>query len=72
MPNATPGTTGAQALWGVAQIEHKLSRLLEMGAIELEAVREVGGSIKVAAVTDPLGNRLGLIENPLFDATAVK
>lgn len=24
------------------------------------------------AVTDPFGNRLGLIENPLFDQTAVR
>jgi hypothetical protein len=30
-----------------------------------------GGGIKVAAVQDPFGNRLGIIENPHFDASAV-
>jgi catechol 2,3-dioxygenase-like lactoylglutathione lyase family enzyme len=32
----------------------------------------VGGGIKVAAVRDPFGNRLGLIENPLLDRAAVR
>jgi predicted enzyme related to lactoylglutathione lyase len=72
LPNAMPGITGAQALWGVSQIETELIRLLALGATELEPVREVGGGIKVAAVMDPFGNRLGLIENPLFDSSAVK
>jgi len=29
-------------------------------------VRDVGGDIKVAAVADPFGNVIGLIENPHF------
>jgi predicted enzyme related to lactoylglutathione lyase len=72
LPSATPGTTGAQALWGVTQIENELIRLLELGATALESVREVGGGIKVAAVMDPFGNRLGLIENPLFKPKEVR
>jgi catechol 2,3-dioxygenase-like lactoylglutathione lyase family enzyme len=31
---------------------------------------ELGGGIKVAAVPDPFGNRLGIIENPSFDPGA--
>lgn len=72
IPDATPGVTGAQALWGVQSIEGEFKRLLELGANELEPVTEVGGGIKVAAVRDPFGNRLGIIENPSFDRLAVR
>ena len=44
----------------------------ELGATEIEPVTEVGEGIKVAAVRDPFGNRLGLIENPHFDVKAVR
>ena len=72
LPDGQPGTDGPQPLWGVADIAATFARLLELGAAELEPVTDVGGGIKVAAVRDPFGNRLGLIENPLFDATAVR
>ena len=67
-----PGTTGPQPLWGVAPIEAAYARLLELGAMPLDPVTEVGGGIKVAAVQDPFGNRLGIIENPNFDMNAVR
>jgi catechol 2,3-dioxygenase-like lactoylglutathione lyase family enzyme len=72
VPDAQPGSTGAQALWGVANAEQAHARLLSLGATALEPVTDVGEGIKVAAVTDPFGNRLGIIENPLFDAKAVR
>lgn len=72
VPDAQPGSTGAQALWGVANIESAHARLLALGATALEPVTEVGGGIKVAAVQDPFGNRFGIIENPHFDASAVR
>jgi len=72
LPNAQPGTTGPQPLWGVSSIEAEFARLIELGATELEPVTEVGEGIKVAAVQDPFGNRFGLIENPLFDLKAVR
>lgn len=72
LPNAEPGTAGPQPLWGVADIEAAFSRLLELGASELEPVVDVGDDIKVAAVKDPFGNRLGIIQNPNFDAGAVR
>jgi predicted enzyme related to lactoylglutathione lyase len=67
LPDAKPSTAGAQPLWGVSDIAAALSRLLDFGATLLEPVTDVGGGIRVAAVADPLGNRLGLIENPNFD-----
>lgn len=67
LPDATPGTTGPQPLWGVADAEAAYARLLALGASALQPVTEVGEGIKVAAVTDPFGNRFGIIENPLFE-----
>ncbi|HET9978493.1 MAG TPA: VOC family protein [Burkholderiaceae bacterium] len=67
LPDAVPGVTGAQALWGVADAAAAHERLLALGATALEPVKDVGGGIKVAAVIDPFGNRLGIIENPHFD-----
>ena len=67
LPSATPGTSGPQPLWGVTNIEQAFSKLIALGASELEPVMEVGGNIKVAAVQDPFGNRLGIIENPNFN-----
>jgi catechol 2,3-dioxygenase-like lactoylglutathione lyase family enzyme len=72
LPDGQPGTDGPQPLWGVADIAEALSKLLTLGAAELEPVSDVGGGIKVAAVRDPFGNRLGLIENPHFDVKAVR
>ena len=72
VPDATPGTAGPQPLWGVANIEAAHSRLIQLGAKPLDPIVEVGGGIKVAAVLDPSGNRLGLIENPSFDPAAVR
>ncbi len=72
VPDAVPGTAGAQALWGVQDIAARYAQLLALGATELEPVTEVGGGIQVAAVKDPFGNRLGLIENPHFNAADVR
>jgi predicted enzyme related to lactoylglutathione lyase len=72
LPNAQPGTTGPQPLWGVADIAAAHARLLALGASALEPVTDVGGGIKVAAVKDPFGNRLGLIENPNFKVSEVR
>lgn len=55
--------------WGVSNIEADLSRLLDLGATPHTDVQEVGEGIKVAAIKDPFGNVLGLIENPHFSLT---
>ena len=67
-----PGANGAQAMWGVANADTELARLLELGANLLEPVTDVGGGIRVAAVTDPFGNRFGIIENPGFNISDVR
>jgi predicted enzyme related to lactoylglutathione lyase len=72
IPDGTPGTTGPQALWGVKNADEAFARLLALGAKELDPVTDVGGGMKVAAVTDPFGNRFGLIENPHFDTAKVR
>jgi predicted enzyme related to lactoylglutathione lyase len=71
IPDGTPGIDGAQPLWGVDDIETVFARLLALGAVELQPVTPVGDGICVAAVRDPFGNRLGLIENPHFDPKTV-
>ncbi|MFC3107132.1 VOC family protein [Undibacterium arcticum] len=71
VPNGTPGITGPQPLWGVANADAEFARLQQLGATALEAVTDVGGGIRVAAVTDPFGNRFGIIENPHFKPSAM-
>lgn len=72
LPDATPGSSGPQPLWGVASIDAAHARLLELGARPLDPITDVGGGIRVAAVLDPFGNRLGLIENPNFEIAALR
>jgi catechol 2,3-dioxygenase-like lactoylglutathione lyase family enzyme len=67
VPDGTPGTGGPQPLWGVADAQLAKLKLLALGAALLDDVQEVGEGIKVGAVRDPFGNRLGFIENPRFD-----
>lgn len=59
---------GVVTYWGVEDIDGEHARLLELGAREHEAVRDVGDGIKVASVKDPFGNVLGIICNPHFGA----
>jgi predicted enzyme related to lactoylglutathione lyase len=72
LPDGVPGSQGPQPLWGVANADSAWQRLLALGASALEPVSEVGEGIRVAAVLDPFGNRLGIIENPHFSAAAVR
>jgi predicted enzyme related to lactoylglutathione lyase len=54
------------AYWGVPDAAAAYDRLLALGATPLESLSDVGGGIRVAAVHDPFGNVLGVIENPHF------
>ena len=72
LPAGESSTSGPQPLWGVANIETAFQRLLDLGAESLEPVTNVGEGIKVAAVRDPFGNRLGLIQNPNFNPKEVR
>ena len=64
-PNADP-TVGPVTYWGVPDADTAISRLLEAGATLDNAVRDVGGGIRVATVREPGGSVFGVIENPHF------
>lgn len=72
LPDEKPHADGCEALWGVADADAAYARLLALGATPLVAVKDVGGGIRVADVLDPFGNRFSIIENPHFDAKAVR
>jgi predicted enzyme related to lactoylglutathione lyase len=61
-----PGPGGSVAYWGVRDLAETLARLREQNVNVTAPMQEVGEGIKVAAVSDPFGNRIGLIENPHF------
>jgi predicted enzyme related to lactoylglutathione lyase len=61
-----PGPGGSVAYWGVRDLAETLARLRERNVNVTAPLQEVGEGIKVAAVSDPFGNRIGLIENPHF------
>lgn len=56
----------AEAYWGVDNAERAMQKLLEAGAKVKNELQDVGEGILVAAVEDPFGNILGVIENPHF------
>ena len=61
------GRGGSVAYWRVAEIESSVRHFSTVGAAVVAPVQEVGDGIKVATVTDPFGNMIGLIENPHFE-----
>jgi predicted enzyme related to lactoylglutathione lyase len=72
VPDGESGSHGPQPLWGVADASAAKEKLLSLGAMPLDDVQDVGGGIRVGAVRDPFGNRLGFIENPGFDTDKVR
>jgi predicted enzyme related to lactoylglutathione lyase len=71
-PEGEPGPGGVVVYWGTADVAAEVERVVGLGATVVSAVQDVGEGIKVATVADPFGNHLGLIQNPHFDAKAVK
>jgi predicted enzyme related to lactoylglutathione lyase len=67
---APPGAGGAVAYWGVTDIEAAVQHFTRAGASLKAPVQDVGGEIRVATVSDPFGNLVGLIENPHFAAAS--
>ena len=65
MGGVKQGNAGV-AYWGVPDAKAACNKLLELGAKSHSPVQEVGDDIRVATVTDPFGNVLGIIENPHF------
>ena len=61
--------TSPVAYWQVADIEAKLAEVTAAGATLKEPVRDVGGGRLVASFTDPDGNVLGLMQDPVNAAS---
>ncbi len=64
------GPGGAVAYWGVEDMATAWERVLGLGARPANPPLDVGEGIKVAMVSDPFGNLVGLIENPHFPNAA--
>jgi len=60
------GPGGSVAYWRVEEISAAVAHFVANGAGIVTPLQDVGGGIKVATVTDPFGNLIGLIENPHF------
>lgn len=58
----SPGMSSPVAYWKVDDIEAKLAELVSGGATVSESPRDVGGR-RVASVTDPDGNVLGIMQD---------
>ena len=65
-PKGAPGPGGHLAYWRVADISAGLEHFTKVGATLIEGPQDVGEGIKMATVSDPFGNEIGLIENPHF------
>jgi predicted enzyme related to lactoylglutathione lyase len=66
VPGGGPqGMTSPVAFWHVTDIEAKLAEMTAAGASVKEAPHDVGGGRLVATVTDPDGNVLGVLQDPV-------
>jgi predicted enzyme related to lactoylglutathione lyase len=68
-PTADP-TEGAQSYWGVPDAAAAVAELVAQGAEIVLDATETGDGIRVARVRDPMGNVIGVIENPIFQLPA--
>jgi predicted enzyme related to lactoylglutathione lyase len=68
---ARPGPGGAVAYWRVADIDRAAEHFQAVGAVLRAPIQDVGGGIRVAEVTDPFGNLIGLVQNPQFQLPAM-
>ncbi|QLY32679.1 VOC family protein [Nocardia huaxiensis] len=65
VPGGGPqGMTSPVAYWHVTDIEATLAAVTDAGGTVREPIREVGGGRRVATLTDPDGNVLGLLQDP--------
>lgn len=64
-PHADP-ELGVQSYWGVPDARSAVNELVALGATIESDVNDTGEGIRVAQVKDPLGNLIGIIENPQF------
>jgi predicted enzyme related to lactoylglutathione lyase len=72
IPDGEPSAEGAIAYWGVSDAAAELKRLAQLRVVIHEPLKDVGGGVKVAAIKDPFGNLIGIIENPHFNLQDVR
>jgi predicted enzyme related to lactoylglutathione lyase len=67
-PDAKNTSVGQGVLpyWGVPNIDDAVNAFQQSGAKIIAEIQDVGSNIRVATVSDPFGNPIGLIENPHF------
>ena len=65
-PSSKVGPGGSVAYWRVQEIDAAVRHFVASGAAVVSPAHDVGEGIKVATVSDPFGNLIGLIENPHF------
>ena len=65
-PGSASGPAGALTYWFVDDLTATLEKLLSMGAVEYEPVRDRGNGYVTASVADPFGNVLGIMRNPHY------
>jgi len=68
----TKRTAAGVAYWGVEDARASYKRLLDLGAVPVEEIQDVGGGMLVGEVRDPFGNVLGIIQNPYFKVGETK
>ena len=71
-PGASSGAGGTTAYWGVPNASDAVEFMQSLGATVSFPLQDVGDGVKVAAVLDPFGNRIGIIENPHFDPSSTR
>ena len=65
-------STACKRFGGASKVGEDVEHLLSLGALALEPLSEVGEGLKVAAVQDLFGNRIGLIENPNSEPSGLR
>lgn len=61
MENVLPGNHTV-SYWAVESAKAALEKFTSLGAVLIEDVTNVGGTVQVAVVADPFGNHIGFIE----------
>ncbi len=61
MKNISAGNH-TESYWAVKNVKEAVEKFVALGAILVQDVTNVGGSIHVAIVADPFGNHIGFIE----------
>jgi len=66
-PHDTSGGPGGVIMrWHVDDLEAALTRLISLGATELEGITQRGEGFVTATVVDPFGNVIGIMTNPHY------